>query len=136
MIVFLIRLKKQKQYADNLHARLSQPDLAGVDEQVKNVLANRDDLADDVGKEWKDTSAAYKDEYTKVAQETFYAFDAELNQEAKRSKESFFNGINTNTPDGALNYMLNRNADFREGKIGKRIQKKVKKRTQKVFTKR
>ena len=119
--------EKQKQYADNLHARLSQPDLAGVDEQVKNVLANRDDLADDVGKEWKDTSAAYKDEYTKVAQETFYAFDAELNQEAKRSKESFFNGINTNTPDGALNYMLNRNADFREGKIGKRIQKKVKK---------
>jgi hypothetical protein len=119
--------EKQKQYADNLHARLSQPDLAGVDEQVKNVLANRDDLADDVGKEWKDTSAAYKDEYTKVAQETFYAFDAELNQEAKRSKESFFNGINTNTPEGALNYMLNRNADFREGKIGKRIQKKVKK---------
>lgn len=119
--------EKQKQYADNLHARLSQPDLAGVDEQVKNVLANRDDLADDVGKEWKDTSAAYKDEYTKVAQETFYAFDAELNQEAKRSKESFFNGINTNTPEGALNYMLNRNADFREGKVGKRIQKKVKK---------
>jgi hypothetical protein len=119
--------EKQKQYADNLHARLSQPDLAGVDEQVKNVLANRDDLADDAGKEWKDTSAAYKDEYTKVAQETFYAFDAELNQEAKRSKESFFNGINTATPDGALNYMLNRNADFREGKIGKRIQKKVKK---------
>ena len=119
--------EKQKQYADNLHARLSQPDLAGVDEQVKNILASRSDLTEDVGKEWKDTSAAYKDEYTKVAQETFYAFDAELNQEAKRSKESFFNGINTTTPDGALNYMLNRNADFREGKIGKRIQKKVKK---------
>jgi len=119
--------EKQKQYADNLHARLSQPDLAGVDEQVKSILANRSDLTEDVGKEWKDTSAAYKDEYTKVAQETFYAFDAELNQEAKRSKESFFNGINTTTPEGALNYMLNRNADFREGKIGRRIQKKVKK---------
>ena len=119
--------EKQKQYADNLHARLSQPDLAGVDEQVKSILASRSDLTEDVGKEWKDTSAAYKDEYTKVAQETFYAFDAELNQEAKRSKESFFNGINTTTPEGALNYMLNRNADFREGKIGRRIQKKVKK---------
>jgi len=119
--------EKQKQYADNLHDRLSQPDLAGVDEQVKSILANRDDLAKDVGKEWKDTSAAYKDEYTKVAQETFYAFEAELNQEAKRSKESFFNRINTTTPDGALNYMLNRNADFRDGKIGKRIQNKVKK---------
>ena len=119
--------EKQKQYADNLQARLSQPDLAGVDQQVNDILQNRQDLEGDKGKKWEDTSADYKDEYTKVAQEIFYAFEAELNQEAKRSKESFFNRVNTTTPEGALNYMLNRNADFREGKIGKRIQNKVKK---------
>ena len=118
--------EKQKQYADNLRARLSQPDLAGIDQQVNDILQKRSDLTEDAGKAWEDTSAEYKDEYTKVAQEIFYAFNPELKLEAKRSKESFFKGINIDTPDGALNYLLNRNADFRDGKVGKRIRKKVK----------
>ena len=119
--------EKQKQYADNLQARLSQPDLAGVDQQVNDILQNRQDLEGDKGKKWEDTSADYKDEYTKVAQEILYAFNSELNLESRRSKESIFSGVNTKTPEGALAYLLNRNADFRDGKIGKRIQNKVKK---------
>jgi len=81
---------KQKQYADNLQARLSQPDLAGVDQQVNDILQNRQDLEGDKGKKWEDTSADYKDEYTKVAQEILYAFNSELNLESRRSKESIF----------------------------------------------
>lgn len=120
--------EKQKQYADNLHTKLSKdPQLAAFDKQVKQVLSERPDLKNDAGKVWEDTSTEYKDEYTKVVQETLYAFDYDYNLEATRKKEGLFRGINVSTPEGALNYMLNRNADFRAGKVGKRIQSKLKK---------
>ena len=120
--------EKQKQYADNLHTKISKdPQLAAFDRQAKQVLSERPDLKNDIGKAWEDTSADYKDEYTKVVQETLYAFDYDYNLESSRKKEGLFRGIDVTTPDGALNYMLNRNADFRAGKVGRRIQKQLKK---------
>ena len=121
-------LEKQKQYANNIYDRLSKSsdkNLNRVNSNVRSVLDGRNDLTEDVGKKWEDTSLAYKDEYTKVAQELLYAQNFELNLEVNRKKEGFFRGINVSTPEGAFNYLLNRNADMRAGVVSRRVRKKI-----------
>ncbi len=103
------------QNSDNLNLR-AQHDyaLASVNEQ----------FPDDAGKDFKNASQGYKDEYSKIFQEGVYAnelgkFGLGLEKDKGFFEKTFLwdSPNNLNSPDKALNYMLDTNAAFRKGEI-------------------
>ena len=119
---------KQRQYRNNIYNYLSKStdkNLNKINSMARSVVDGRSDLAKEVGKKWEDTSDTYKDEYATVVQEILYAYNFEMNLEVRRKKEGFFRGVDASTPEGAFNYLLNRNADTRAGVVGRRVRKKI-----------
>lgn len=120
---------KRKQYAVNLQEYLSTSEIPGLkklDRDVRKELLKRADIEkENAGADFENTTKTYKDEYTKVVQELLYANDYELNLEVNRKKEGIFRGVSASTPERAFNYLLNRNADAREGKVSRRVRRKI-----------
>ena len=75
---------------------------------------------------WEVTSDRFKDEYTNHLQEILFSFENTFNLESSRKKESYFTrkfkkSADVSTPKKALDYLLNRNADFRSGNFSSQV---------------
>jgi len=75
---------------------------------------------------WDATSDTFKDEYTNHLQEVAFNFENTFNLESSRKKESYFTrkfkkSADVSTPKKALDYLLNRNADFRSGNFSSQV---------------
>ncbi len=75
---------------------------------------------------WEATSDTFKDEYTNHLQEILFNFENNFDLESSRKKESYFTrkfkkSADVSTPKKALDYLLNRNADFRSGNFSSQV---------------
>ena len=112
-------------YSTNLHSAISNSknkDLQSIGLMAENILAGIDTYKEEGAKSFNERSQNYKDEYTKLVQETLYAKNNKLDLEAQ---ESIFKkltttlgiGLDINTPEKALEYTLAYNHAFRNGSL-------------------
>ena len=124
-----IKPENRKTYAENLAKAAAQSKNAtikSIDEGVRKMLDNlyaKDKLT-------FENSEKYRDEYTKVMQESLYAYEDQVQIEKEDNLMTrIFNGTNPNnlnTPEKALDYLAANNAAFRSGKISKKTKKALK----------
>jgi hypothetical protein len=115
---------EMSEYAINLQKAMSESDnnnLVQIDAIVTNLLNNMDKFKDDSQKSFKERSIEYQDEYTKITQEYLYADNNKLNLEKeaslyKKITSKLGIGVEINTPEKALEYVLAHNHAFRSGK--------------------
>mgnify|MGYP003147398360 CR=1 FL=1 len=129
-------------YAENLYeaARTStNADLKGLHHEVENALINSEAYGkyakDSNGKiiPFNERSDIYKDEYTKELQSLSYFFEKELQLEEDFGTETLFSkiknrfgkGLDVNTKDKALRYMIGNNAAFRKGELTSQVRTKI-----------
>ena len=123
----------KKQYADNVYKHVENQGgvLKVYSDNIIEALENQL-FTKEKGKKWKDKSKAFKDEYTKVLQESLYAQEDLLKLEKKEGiadKIEAMLGLNlkVDTPQKAFDYMISNNSAFRKGKISKKTQKRISK---------
>ena len=110
--------------------------IQGIDAGVRKMLDNlynkneEGESVDDKDKLTFENSEKYRDEYTKVMQESLYAYEDVVQIEKEDGLMTrIFNGTdpnNLNTPEKALEYLAANNAAFRSGKISKKTKKAIK----------
>ena len=116
--------QEMSEYAVNLQKAMSESDnnnLVQIDGIVTNLLNNMDKFKNDSQKPFNERSVEYKDEYTKITQEYLYADNNKLNLEKeaslyKKITSKLGIGVEINTPEKALEYVLAHNHAFRNGK--------------------
>lgn len=124
-----IKPENRKMYAENLAqaaAESKNTTIRDIDEGVRKMLNNlyaEDNLT-------FENSEKYRDEYTKVMQESLYAYEDQVQIEKEDNLMTrIFNGTNPNnlnTPAKALEYLAANNAAFRAGKVSKKTKKALK----------
>ena len=129
-------------YAENLYEAAStstNPGLKGLHAEVENLLTNSEAYGkyakDSDGKiiPFNERNNIYKDEYTKELQSLSYFFEEELQLEDKFGTETLFSkiknrfgrGLDVNTKDKALRYMIGNNAAFRKRKLTSQVRQKI-----------
>ena len=125
--------ESKKQYADDVYKHVENQGgvLKVYSDNIIEALENQL-FTKEKGKKWKDKSEAFKDEYTKVLQESLYAQEDLLKLEKKEGiadKIEAMLGLNlkVDTPQKAFDYMISNNSAFRQGKISKKTQKRISK---------
>ena len=134
-----IKPENRKMYAENLAAAAAKSKnrtIQGIDAGVRKMLDNlynkneEGESVDDKDKLTFENSEKYRDEYTKVMQESLYAYEDVVQIEKEDGLMTrIFNGTdpnNLNTPEKALEYLAANNAAFRSGKISKKTKKAIK----------
>jgi len=134
-----IKPENRKMYAENLAAAAAKSKnrtIQGIDAGVRKMLDNLynknedGESVDDKDKLTFENSEKYRDEYTKVMQESLYAYEDVVQIEKEDNLMTrIFNGTdpnNLNTPEKALEYLAANNAAFRSGKISKKTKKAIK----------
>ena len=134
-----IKPENRKMYAENLAAAAAKSKnrtIQGIDAGVRKMLNNlynkneKGESVDDKDKLTFENSEKYRDEYTKVMQESLYAYEDVVQIEKEDGLMTrIFNGTdpnNLNTPEKALEYLAANNAAFRSGKISKKTKKAIK----------
>jgi len=116
--------EEMSEYANNLQKAMSESnnnDLVQIDAIVTNLLDNMSKFESEAGKSFNEKSLEYKDEYTKITQEYLYADNNKLNLEKeaglyRKITSKLGVGVEINTPEKALEYVLAHNHAFRNGK--------------------
>ena len=134
-----IKPENRKMYAENLAAAAAKSKnrtIQSIDAGVRRILDNLynknedGESVDDKDKLTFENSEKYRDEYTKVMQESLYAYEDEVKIEKEDNLMTrIFNNTdpnNLNTPEKALEYLAANNAAFRAGKISKKTKKAIK----------
>ena len=134
-----IKPENRKMYAENLAAAAAKSKnrtIQGIDAGVRKMLDNLynknedGESVDDKDKLTFENSEKYRDEYTKVMQESLYAYEdvVQIEKEDNLMTRIFNNTDpnNLNTPEKALEYLAANNAAFRSGKISKKTKKAIK----------
>jgi len=112
-------------YQDNLFEAGQNTSNPLLKEQHDRAIDSvNEQFPEDAGKDFKDASQDYKDEYSKIFQELAYGNELGQNGLGLEKDKGFFEKTflwdspnNLNSSDKALNYMLDTNAAFRKGEI-------------------
>ena len=120
-------------FVENLEQAMTAEDkfdLNNIDQTVRKLLDDSTTYGENKGRTFKNTTDKYKDEYAREVQSLLLANNYKLELETKeslitkiQSKLGF--GLEINTPEKALDYIISNNAAFRKGELTSKVKKKI-----------
>ena len=120
-----------KAFTENLNKAMTvdaSPALKEISNKVRNLLDNSERYGENKGRDFENTTDAYKDEYVREVQSLLFAQQKglETGESLTDKVKSFVGlGLKIDTPKKALDYILNNNAAFRLGELTSQVKKRI-----------
>jgi len=120
-----------KAFTENLNKAMTvdaNPALKEINNRVRNLLDNSERYGENKGRDFENTTDAYKDEYVREVQSLLFAQQKglETGESLTDKVKSFVGlGLKIDTPKKALDYILNNNAAFRLGELTSQVKKRI-----------